>query len=239
MKNIYEDIITLRTCDFDRYLRITASSVLDLFQEVAGAHAESLGIGFKATLEKNLLWVLTKVKFEIIKQPQIHTKVRVVTWPLTPSKITLRREYEVYSEDGELLIIGSSEWVFMHSELRRIMPAKDVYPDIPLLEKMTFEEKFSKVKMPDVKTKDYHLIPRFSDIDMNSHVNNTKYASFVLDAFNPEEKDEIKAVQIDYHREVKCGNRLLISYCLQEKELYAKGESSDSEVMFNCKIIFA
>ena len=237
MKNIYEDIITLRTCDFDRYLRINAASVLDLFQEVAGAHAESLGIGYFSTLEKDLLWVLTKVKFEIIKQPEIHKKVRVVTWPLPPDKITMRREYEVYSEDGELLIIGSSQWVFMHNELRRIVPAKDVYPDIEFINKMTFNEKFSKLHMPDTSTNTFSVVPHFSDIDMNSHVNNTKYINYVLDAFNPCEKDKIKSVQIDYHREVKCGTDLNIIYCREENTLYAKGENLSGEVMFNCKII--
>lgn len=238
MTNVYEDIITLRTGDFDRYLRITPAAVLDLFQEVAGAHAESLGIGFAATLEKGLLWVLTKVKFEIIKQPEIHKKVRVVTWPLPPSKITMRREYEIYSEDGQLLIIGSSQWVFMHSERRCIMPARDVYPDMVLLEKMTFSEKFSKATMPQSDTNTFSLTPRFSDIDMNFHVNNAKYANFVLDAAEPDKNDRIKSVQIDYHREVICGTDLNIIYCREGNTLCSRGENLSGEVMFNCNIIF-
>lgn len=237
MRNFYEDVITLRTGDFDRYLRITPAAVLDLFQEVAGAHAQELGIGFDASLKKGLLWVLTKVRFEVVKQPEIHTKVKVVTWPLAPSKITLRRDYEIYSLEGELLIKGASEWVFIDSKTRKIMPATNAYPNIDFLEKNSIEGKFSKARMLEGETQSYEITARYSNIDMNSHVNNTQYATFVLDAINPKENDIIKSVMLDYHKEVTCDSHINIIYCRDEKMLTAKGEK-DNEVMFNCNIIF-
>lgn len=237
MKNLYEDVITLRTGDFDRYLRITPAAVLDLFQEVAGAHAEELGIGFDASLKKGLLWVLTKVRFEVVKQPEIHTKVKVVTWPLAPSKITLRRDYEIYSLEGELLIKGASEWVFIDNKTRKIMPAANAYPNIDFLEKNSIEGKFSKARMLEGETQSYEITARYSNIDMNSHVNNTQYATFVLDAINPKENDIIKSVMLDYHKEVTCDSHINIICCRDEKMLTAKGEK-DNEVMFNCNIIF-
>jgi acyl-ACP thioesterase len=237
MKNLYEDVITLRTGDFDRYLRITPAAVLDLFQEVAGAHAEELGIGFDDSLKKGLLWVLTKVRFEIVKQPKIHSKVKVVTWPLAPSKITLRRDYEIYSLDGELLIKGASEWVFIDSINRKIMPAGNAYPEINFIEKKSIEGKFVKARMLEGKAQSFDIVARYSNIDMNSHVNNTQYATFVLDAVNPTENDVIKSVMIDYHKEVTCDSHLNIIYCREEKMLTAKGECCE-EIMFNCNIIF-
>ena len=237
MKNLYEDIITLRTGDFDRYLRITPAAVLDLFQEVAGAHAEELGIGFDDSLKKGLLWVLTKVRFEIIKQPKIHSKVKVVTWPLSPSKITLRRDYEIYSPHDELLIKGASEWVFIDSVNRKIMSTENAYPNMDFIEKNSIEGKFTKARMLEGETESAQITARYSNIDMNSHVNNTQYATFVLDAINPTENDVIKAVMIDYHKEVTCDSNLNIIYRRDEKLLSAKGEKNN-EVMFNCNIIF-
>jgi acyl-ACP thioesterase len=91
--------------------------------------------------------------------------------------------------------------------------------------------------MLDGETESAQITARYSNIDMNSHVNNTQYATFVLDAINPTENDVIKAVMIDYHKEVTCDSNLNIIYRRDEKLLSAKGEKNN-EVMFNCNIIF-
>ncbi len=237
MNNFYTQTFPLRTCDFDRYSRLLPSAVLDIFQEVAGAHANRLGIGFDEMLKKDLMWVITKVKFEILKNPQTHTSVKVVTWPLSPSRVTLQREYEIYSEDGELLIRGSSEWVFMHSVLRKFMPATDAYPPIDFLTKKSFEGKFSKIPKCDFDENFVLVKPQFCDIDLNGHVNNTKYANFVLNELEPAENEEICAMQIDYHREVKCGDKLRLFLKREENSVLAKGENQ-TETLFSCKIDF-
>ena len=177
------------------------------------------------------------MRFEIIKQPKIHSKVKVVTWPLSPSKITLRRDYEIYSPHDELLIKGASEWVFIDSVNRKIMSAANAYPNMDFIEKNSIEGKFTKARMLDGKTESAQITARYSNIDMNSHVNNTQYATFVLDAINPTRNDVIKAVMIDYHKEVTCDSNLNIIYRRDEKLLSAKGEKNN-EVMFNCNIIF-
>lgn len=237
MNNSYEQIFPLRTCDFDRYSRLLPSAILDVFQEVAGAHANDLGIGFEEMLKRNLMWVITKVKFEILKNPETHTNVRVATWPLKPSRVTLQREYEVYSEDGELLIKGSSEWVFMHSVLRKFMPAADVYPPIQFIDKKSFEGKFAKIPKCDFDENFVFIKPQFCDIDLNGHVNNTKYANFVLNQLCPNENREICAMQIDYHREVKFGESLRLFLKDETSTVFAKGEN-ENETLFSCKIDF-
>lgn len=52
-ENVFK--ITLRNSDFDFYGKIKPSSVLDIFQEAATRHAEILGVGFSASIEKNML----------------------------------------------------------------------------------------------------------------------------------------------------------------------------------------
>ena len=71
MKNLYVKKFNLRTSDFDCHKKILPSAVLDLFQTVAGEHAIALGCGFDALFEKNLLWVLVRTRFEVIKQPDM------------------------------------------------------------------------------------------------------------------------------------------------------------------------
>ena len=125
MDKLFKIKYDLRTNDFDKFNHIKLSSVLDLFQDAAGRHAEEIGVGFEAMKSRSYFWVLIRSKFQIISQPVIHQKVIVKTWPLAPNKFIYRREYSVESENGDKLIVGSSEWVVMHSERRRLVSAPD------------------------------------------------------------------------------------------------------------------
>lgn len=239
MKTVFERKYYLRTADFDTYGRIKPSAVMDLFQDVAGIHANELGCGFDELIKEQMLWVLVRIKLEIVSSPEIFQCVNVKTWPLAPSRAGFQREYLIEDEEGNELVKGSSDWVIMHSEKRRLMPVKEIYPMTEgFEEKRNFEERLSKIHDFEPTSKPYTVKPGFSDIDRNSHVNNTRYANFVLDAISPTADDRIKTLQIDYRHEVISGTELTILSSREEKALLAKGVNSENDTMFVCRVEF-
>lgn len=239
MNKIWQNNYTLRAGDFDCFDRIKPSAVLDLFQDVAGQHAEELGVGFSAMLEKNYLWVLTRVKFKILSQPQRYQKVTVKTWPLEPNRLNYRREYSIKDQNGNLIIVGSSEWVVVHSKERRFLSVPDLYSfDDGFCEERSFDGKIGKIHDFEVIGEPYTITPAFCEIDINGHVNNTKYADFFLDALTPVKNDCITDFQIDYKKEVLNGTELKI-YCQKdEKTAVSKGINPDGQIAFLCKADF-
>lgn len=237
MKTQWEKEYTLRASDFDRFGHLQPAAVLDLFQDAAGQHAEELGIGFDAMLQKNQLWVVTRIKFQVVGTVKRHQTVRVRTWPLPPSRLSFRREYSIEDTNGRLLVKGSSDWVVMDSVKRRLVSAQDVYPFTEgfVTDKM-FDEKLTKLHDFEAEGEPYRLCPGFSELDMNGHVNNTKYANFVLDAVSPAAEDAIDTLQIDYRKEVVAGTALQIGFVRNGKELLAKGQNGAGETMFTCHI---
>ena len=213
MNKILKKEYDLRINDFDKFDHIKPSAVLDLFQDVAGRHAKELGVGFESMRSRSYFWVLVKTRFQIVSQPQPNQKVVVKTWPLEPSRLMYRREYMVESENGDKLIEGSSEWVVMHSEKRRLVSVPDLYSfEDGFCTEMNFGAKLEKVENFEAENPPYTIVPGFSDLDTNDHVNNIKYADFVLDAVNPEEAFETEVFQIDYRKEVFSGSKLNIYY---------------------------
>ncbi len=235
MNKIYCETFALRTSDFDCYGQIKPSSVLDLFQEVAGAHANELGIGFEALFKKNLLWVLVKVKFEIEKEIKEHQRVVVKTWPLPAGRVTLQREYLIEDLNGSLLVRGSSEWVTIDSIKRRIVTPSNVYPLEEYCEEHMFQGKFVKVSDFTVENSACEIIPAFCDLDRNGHVNNIRYADYVLNALEMQ-KHAIRNFQIDFHREIQKGNRVSLFLLQNEEVVLAKGIGESGEKMFSCAI---
>lgn len=200
--SIFKKQYILRGSDFDCFKQIKPRAVLDLFQEVAGQHAESLGTGFSNMLEKGLLWVVLKVKYQVIKKPELYQNVTVVTWPLPPKRLDFQREYLILNEQGDVLIKGTSQWAVINSNTRKLTKAQDIYKNIgSFSEKSNFEEKLTRVG--DFEgTMAKEVRSEFSHIDLNGHVNNAKYGDYVLDALKDMAPLNIREFQIDFHNEI-------------------------------------
>ena len=228
----------LRISDFDRYGRLLASSILDIFQDIAASHANDLGIGFSAMSSNDILWVLSKVKFEVFKQPSLYDTVHVKTWPLEPDRIVCTREYVITSDSGEVLVNGTSEWVVINSQTRKLVTIADIFPikEGFVAEKL-FEGKIKKVPDFELNSEPYITKTTFCDCDINGHINNTKYANYVFNALNLSKSESIKTFQIDYTHEVGADTELSIHLKYKNNEILVKGVGNDSEKKFSCHII--
>lgn len=238
----YEQTYQLRTGDFDTYAHLQPASVLDIFQDAAGANADRTpGMTMEDAVEgTKLLWVITRLKYEVVATPALHEQVKVRTWPLAPTRMGFQREYTIKRLDGELLVKGTSEWVLMDAVTRSFVSARDVYngPDDFSTER-NFEKKVRKLRDFEPADKGCRITPTFTDIDVNGHVNNTKYASYVLDALNPGKDEVIRTFQIDYRHELRCGQSVDIHLAREDGAVTALGISDDGERRFMARIEFA
>ncbi len=237
MKRLWEKEYYLRASDFDKFGNIKPSAVLDLFQDAAGQHAEEIGVGFEQMIKRSYLWVLTKIKFEINGELNKYQKIIVKTWPLKPNRLCYRREYCILNEKGERLVGGSSEWVVVHSEKRRFLSVPDLYPfNDEFYEEMMFDGKLGKVTDFETTQTPYIVRAGFSELDVNNHVNNTKYANYILDAINPSKASKLHSFQIDYRKEVLQGTQLGIYHTWQNDVVIAKGQNENGDIMFACEL---
>lgn len=230
----YETEIRLRIGDFDRYNRLLPSSVLDVFQEVATVQADNMGIGRSVMLEQGVFWAVVRIKYAVVAHPTYHSSIIAKTWPHSPSKYSFMRDYSLSSPDGKLYIVGSSEWVLMDFKRRTFASMKDHYHGpTNFLEERAFEDKLRKIKdfdTTDALTKT--ISPSFCDIDMNGHVNNSKYPNYVLDVINPGERGDIRSLQIDYRHEVLPGQPLEVFVHTEPDSFVAKGVNSEGAIAF-------
>lgn len=227
----------LRTSDFDSRQKLQPASILDFFQDVAGEHADIIGVGRDSVLSQDLVWVVVKVRFSVLSDVPIYSKVRVRTWPLESNRAIFRREYVIEDENGAECVLGSSEWVLMHVKKRRIVPARDIIklPD-GFLTRTVFPDSFPRI--PDASSGNGGLrtVPGASMIDVNGHVNNTKYANLVLDAADLGEDELIEGFCIEYHREITKGAPVTVLIQRTPNSILAKGVSDGGEKMFSAEI---
>ena len=232
-----EQRYTLRCSDFDCHDRLRPSAVLDLFQDIAGLHAQELQVDYLRLLEKKELWVLTKVRYRLLRQPHRYETVVGRTWPLEPGRVNFRREYTLDALDGTPLIRGSSEWVIVHSEKRRVMPVKDLYPGDDYCTDTDYPGRLAKIPLWKPEDAGHTIHPGFSQLDVNGHVNNIHYADYVMDALSPTEDCVVTELGIDYHREVLRDMPLTI-HCRREEEgqVLSCGLDQEGQCMFCCQL---
>ena len=84
-----------------------------------------------------------------------------------------------------------------------------------------------------------HHRAEFSDLDLNGHVNNARYANYVVNALNPTGEGFIKTLQIDYRHEVLAHAPLEMHTLVEDGHVLSKGINENGDVAFACAIDLA
>ena len=225
----YKTKITLYNSYFDLNDRISIKSILNIFQDVASIHAEEIGVGYLAMLDKNLYWILSRIKIDIIKQPQINQTVIVETWPHEKGRIDFDRDIKILSEDGEILIIGTSKWCVIDTINRTLQRSDNVNYIGEYCLDINYNERFGKLNVPSLDSEEkfvYSVL--FSDLDHNKHMNNTNYANLVLGAID----DKIFShFEINFINECLLNDKINVSVIKNEDCEYVIG-SCNNKIAF-------
>ena len=205
----YKTKITLYNSCFDMNDKISAKAVLNIFQDVASIHAEEIGVGYESMLNRNLYWVLSRIKFDILKQPQINQTVIVETWPHEKGRVDFDRDMKISSEDGEVLIIATSKWCVIDTKTRMLKRTDDVEYIGEVFEAVNYEDKFGKIIIPQKEMQQIYIHKvKFCDLDHNKHMNNTNYANLVLNVVN---NKNISHFEINFINECRQGEEIKVS----------------------------
>lgn len=224
----------LRAQDVDINGTWMPSAVFVRMQEIAEDNATAVGAGRVDMIDKlGFAWVLTRMYLEMDKYPRIGETIKVSTWPLKPTKLYFSRQFSFETQGGELLGKASSQWVLFDINQRQIKRSSELgdYPYDPELPRMLPEPK--KLMLPkDMPVAAVRKV-LYSDVDMNVHMNNTKYLNWICELFTSEwlMTNYLKTVKINYIGETYINQEVDLHKTEADGGFYIYGSSND-------KIIF-
>ena len=205
---MYQEKIFINSNDVDDHYDLKISTIFKYLQQVSTNHSEILGVGKKDTVEKGMFWVITRMKVKILKMPMMLETLTVTTHPGETMSFIYPRHYEVYNEQGELCIVGNAIWVLLdlntHQVKMKPFPDGFVIPAEKLPEDLGMPEKVISDNLEKVETRRV----RYSDIDLNAHLNNTKYIDYIIDIHDIDfyKKHRVKEILINFEKEIKNGD---------------------------------
>ena len=227
--NYYQKELVLQEKDFIND-ELSPYSILNYFQNIAGIHADKIGLSHEELIKNDFVWVVLRNKYEIIKMPSINQKVILKTWPHQKGKIDFDREYAIYDENKNLLIKGLSKWILMNYKTRRISMFNNIKYPFECLEETNFENKFNKIEDFDINNFSFiETTTSENDLDINGHVNNASYARIVLN--NIDFDITINHFEINYIKEIKANQKLKIYFLKKDNTYYIKAFNNE-EVIF-------
>ncbi len=225
--NIFSKKILVESTHVDPFLDLKLSSLFLYLQDVATEHAEKIGIGKSDMSKLHLYWVITRYAVTIHKLPKYCDTVVVKTYGGHNMKFIYPRYFQVESESGEVLVTASSTWMLIDDRTHRV--SMNSYENVVVPFDHIDGEEPQPIKVnPSADASLFEeRVVRYSDIDLNGHLNNTKYIEYILDTHNFEfyKKNKITHIEINYEREVLDGDVVRI-YKDENNPEYIRGEAN-------------
>ncbi len=176
MCKTYTQEFRIASYQADVSARIKPSAILEIMQEMAGAHAEMLDVGRSRLLPMNLAWVLTRVEVRMDRYPVSGEAITVETFPMPNRRVFFPRYFVFRDAQGNQIGCAGSIWVVLDIHTRKMANAAEIAPLLPDNSDLTAPMGMPATveEIPGEEQESFRS-PVYTDLDMNGHVNNTRY----------------------------------------------------------------
>jgi len=197
----WEERRRIESFDVDIRGRLRPQTLFAYLLNAAWNHAKSTVYGYEELSARNLMWVLIKMQLIIKRQPKWGDQVAIETWGKRIERLYALRDFAMSSASGEKMISATSSWMVLDKTSgrpQRFHLKTDGFPWQP--EREEIETDLQKV--PELRSGKQvaQFRVQFSDIDVNRHVNSTRYLRWMIDSHSQEhlEEAELKAVDLSF-----------------------------------------
>lgn len=240
MEPIYAYKCTIPTGGVDCFDRMKPSYMLSLAQDMAGEHSTLLGTSREALEEKRLFWAVIRQKVQITRLPESRETITLETWPMPTTRTAYPRATVAYDEGGNEVFRCISLWVLMDLDTRAmILPGKSGVTVEGLLRGSELSIPGSLA--PRVMEHTTQRTVRFTELDINGHLNNCRYLDWVDDLMGSDfHRDHpVKEFSISYLSEVKEGAKVTLTWEFGEDGALCVDSKNDAgHRVFAAKMLF-
>ena len=172
-------------CDFNEKATITV--VARLMLDAASIHAQERDFGYEHLLRDNVTWVMSRLSIQLDEYPGHNEYFTVETWVEAVNRTFTQRCFRFTNQSGKIIGYANSIWAAIDLTTRRPIDIVSWRPDMMdfiVEEKICPIEKMSKIPQLDEIESCMGYTVRYSDIDINKHMNSAKYIEHAVNTFD-------------------------------------------------------
>lgn len=200
--------------------KATLPQMSSFILQVATKHAEERGFGYSAMTAQKKAWVLSRLVIEMFEYPLNDALIQVRTWVTGINKLFTERCVSFETPEGRRFGFARTIWAAIDMETRRPthLTELDGLARYVCDEPVPIEgvRKIQPLKTTEPVGK---FTVRYSDIDINGHLNSMKYIEHFIDMFDMDlfRHKDIYRFEIGYTNEAHFGSALRL-YRQEESE---------------------
>lgn len=235
MQPIHHQEFKIEEVHLDCFGRCKPSALLYFAQEAAEQHCLVLSADWQTMQEKGLFWAIIRQKVQITRLPSEGETITVETWPMPTTRVAYPRSTVAYDQNGNEIFRAISLWVLVQTQTRAmVLPGKSGVLVEGALRGNELTAPGSL--LPKGLDRQQTRTVRFSELDRNGHMNNTRYLDWVMDllpaSFHQEHIPQ--EITVCYHTEATEEEEILLNWALPQDSLLTvdgqrKGEASPSK----------
>ena len=242
MPSDYKHHVHIDSRDADGSGICRPSALLGHMQEAATLAAEYGGFGRKWTLEETRgFWMMVRMWYQLKRPLRWGEQITIHTWHRGGKGAMSYRDFDIYAGEEQ---VGEavSGWVLADQSTRKLIRLSkitvldgtdggDLCKDITL----------SKLRMPKEMEQVERRKMRYSDMDINGHVNNTRYADFACDALEMDKLPQgmfLSSMQLGFTAECRAGEEIILLRSGSDWDYFVKGVDDEGKARFEAQLVF-
>jgi acyl-ACP thioesterase len=181
--NIWCEDFPIRSYEVDCHNRLSILSMFSFMQEAASKHAAALGVSIQQLLAENYTWLLSRLKINIADYPGWNDQIQVDTWPSGTQQLFALRDFKISGADNQIIAAAISAWLVIDLQKRRpVRIAPFVQRLKPIEGRHILDDRLDKLPALSRPDHEKRFVVRYSDLDINQHVNNVKFVEWILES---------------------------------------------------------
>ncbi len=239
----FENVYHTDSRDADPFQHCRASALLGYLQEASTDAAQTGHFSREQLLSNyNVFWMLARIWYRLKKPVYWDKDLTIRTWHRGNQGLMMYRDYDLYI-DGTLIGEAISIWVLVDKDTRKLFRMSNVEGlqntgGGTLCKEKTLQKLRIPPELPLVEKRLLH----YSDTDINSHVNNARYADFACDAIDLEQTGKgrfLSSLQLGFLAECRAGEVLSIHAGQKDDIWYIHGLDRDAVPRFDASVTFS
>lgn len=208
----FREAFTVRSYEATSRARVSVQSICNYLQEAAGNHARGLGLSIEQLARDNLTWVLGMLRLELGDVPAWRDTLEVETWPSGDNGVVATRDFLLRAGEREFGR-ATSAWFVLDVNRRRPVRLPPSIRGIGLPDRdPVLRHDFPTIAMPEKFAHEVEFRVRYSDLDMNQHVNNVRYVEWSIEGIprNLTESRNLCELEVHFKSETVAGERIRV-----------------------------
>ena len=176
--------------DVDQNNVVSMSNLLKYMQDAATSAMEADGPSYDELMEKGLSFVLSRIRISSYAPLHTHDRIEAQSWACESRGAQFNRCYRVL-RDGIIVAEGVSVWALVSlkdRKLHRVTEFNFPYRQDAMLE-LDLPARFRIPEEADLVLTGERTV-EYADIDMNGHMNNTRYPDVLCSFLGTEMKGQ-------------------------------------------------